>query len=125
VVSEILKKFWSMNSKRIQRVNQLIKKELSQILLREVEFPAGVLMTVTRVESSLDLNQAKVYISCLPEEKTLMVFQILNRRIYELQQELNQRLRMRPIPRIKFVEEKETKEAGKIEEILEELKSKK
>jgi len=112
-------------SKRIQRVNQLIKKELSQILLREVEFPAGVLMTVTRVESSLDLNQAKVYISCLPEEKTLMVFQILNRRIYELQQELNQRLRMRPIPRIKFVEEKETKEAGKIEEILEELKSKK
>jgi len=111
-----------MNSKRIQRVNQLIKKELSQILLREVEFPAGVLMTVTRVESALNLNQAKVYISCLPEEKTSMVFQILNRRIYELQQELNHRLRMRPIPRIKFVEEKETAEAGKIEEILEKLK---
>ena len=109
-------------SKRIQRVNQLIKKELSQILLREVEFPSGVLVTVTRVESSFDLNQAKVYISCLPEEKTPIVFQILNRRIYELQQELNHRLRMRPIPRIKFVEEKETKEAGKIEEILEELK---
>ena len=112
-------------TKRIQRVNQLIKKELSQILLREVEFPAGVLITVTRVESSLNLNQAKVYISCLPEEKTSVVFKILDRRIYKLQQELNYRLRMRPIPRIKFVEEKETKEAGKIEEILEKLKSKK
>ena len=112
-------------SKRIQRVNQLIKKELSQILLREVEFNSGVLITVTRVESAADLNQAKIYISCLPEEKTSKVFQILNRQVYELQQKLNQRLRMRPIPRIKFVEEKRTAEAGKVEEILEELKLKK
>jgi len=29
---------------------------------------------------------------------------------------------MRPIPRIKFLEEKKTREAGRIEEILEELK---
>ena len=109
-------------SKRIQRVNQLIKEEISQILLREVEFPSGVLITVTRVESSVDLNQAKVYISCLPEEKASRVFQILNRQVYELQQKLNQRLQMRPIPRIKFIEEKETKEAGKIEKILEKIK---
>jgi len=107
---------------RIQRVNQLIKKELSQILLREVELPPEVLITVTRVESSVDLNQAKVYIGCLPEEKISKVFRILNRQVYELQQKLNQRLRMRPIPRIKFIEEKETKEAGRVEEILEELK---
>jgi len=120
---------------RIQRVNQLIKKEISQILLREVDWeesvvppgwrPSGVLITVTRVESAVDLNQAKIYISCLPEEKTSKVFQILNQQIYELQKKLNQRLRMRPIPRIKFVEEKRTAEAGKVEEILEELKLKK
>jgi ribosome-binding factor A len=111
-------------SKRIQQVNQLIKEEISQIILREVEFPPGALITVTRVESSVDLNQAKVYISCLPEEKISKVFQVLNQQIYELQQKLNQRLKMRPIPRIKFVQEEETKEAGKIEEILEEIKNK-
>ncbi len=108
--------------KRLQRVNQLIKKEISKILLREVDFPADVLITVTRVESSTDLKQAKVYISCLPEEKTSKIFQILNQQIYELQQKLNQRLQMRPTPRIKFIEEKETKEAGRIEEILEKIK---
>ncbi len=112
-------------SKRIPRVNQLIKKEISQILLREIEFPEDTLVTVTRVETSVDLNQAKVYLSCLSENKTTKVLQILDRKIYDLQQILNKRLRMRPIPRIKFVKEKETKEAGKIEEILEELKSKK
>jgi len=111
-----------MNSERIQRVNRLIKTEISQILFREVEFYSGVLITVTRVETSVNLSQAKVYISCLPEEKASEVFQILNQQVYELQQKLNQRLRMRPIPRIKFMEEEETREAGKIEEILEKLK---
>lgn len=109
-------------TKRFQRVNQLIKKELSQILLREIEFPQGVLATVTRVESSSNLIQAKVFISCLPEEKASQVLRILNRQIYQLQQRINKRLRMRPIPKIEFVEEKKTKEAGRIEEILEGLK---
>jgi len=112
-----------MISKRIQRVNQLIKKELSQLLLREVEFPKDILVTITRVESSPNLIQAKAYISVMPEEKTSRVFQVLNRQIYDIQQILNQRLKMRPIPRIKFVEEKETAEAGRIEELLEEIKN--
>jgi len=111
-------------SKRIQRVNQLIKKELSQIILKEIEFSSDVLVTVTRVETTSNLIESKVYVSVMPEEKTSKVFQILNRQVYELQQKLNQRLQMRPIPRIKFIEEKETKEAGKIEEILEKIKNK-
>jgi len=107
---------------RLQRVNQLIKKELSQILLREIEFPTDVLVTITRVESTPNLIQAKVFISVMPEEKTSMVSRILNKKIFELQQKINKRLKMRPVPQIHFVEEKKTSEAGRIEEILEELK---
>lgn len=109
-------------SKRTSRVNQLIRQELSQIILRETEFPNDVLVTITRVETASNLIESKVYISVMPEEKTSKVFQILSRKIYELQQKLNKRLKMRPIPRIKFIEEKETAEAGRIEELLEELK---
>ena len=107
---------------RLQRVNQLIKKELSQILLREIEFPSGVLATVTRVESTPNLIQTRVFISVMPEKKTSEVLQILNWQIYELQQKINKRLKMRPIPRIMFFEDKKTREAGRIEEILAELK---
>jgi ribosome-binding factor A len=109
-------------SKRIPRVNQLIKKELSQIILREIEFPREVLVTVTRVETSVDLNRARVFISCLPEIQSKEILEILNRQIYEIQQKMNKRLKMKFVPRIEFVEEKKTKEAGRIEEILEELK---
>ncbi len=107
---------------RIQRVNQLIKKELALVLLREVDFPEKTLVTLTRVETSVDLQQAKIYISAIPENQILRVLQVLNSQIYRLQQSLNKRLKMKQIPRIKFAEEKETRQAGRIEEILEELK---
>ncbi len=108
-------------SNRIPRINQLIKKELSQILWREVDFPKNFLVTVTRVETSVDLNRAKVYISVMPEGETSKVLQILDKLIYFLQQKLNKRLKMRPTPRIQFVEEKRTVEAGRIEELLEKI----
>ena len=111
-------------SKRIQQVNQLIKKELSQIILREIESPKDVLVTMTRVETTPNLIESKVFVSVMPESKSENILQALNRQIYEIQQMLNKRLKMRPIPRICFVEEKETVEAGRIEEILAELKNK-
>ena len=111
-------------SKRIQRVNQLIKKELSQILLREVDFPKDILVTVTRIDTSPNLRESKVFISTVPSEKAQRVLKTLNQKIYELQQKINRRLKMRPVPRIRFSEERETAEAGRIEEILEKLKSK-
>jgi ribosome-binding factor A len=107
---------------RIPQVNQLLKKELSKIILKEVDFPRDVLVTLTRVESFPNLQEARVFVSVLPERDSGKILDILTRRIYYLQQLLNKRLRMRPIPRINFLLEEETAEAGKIEEILERLK---
>ena len=106
---------------RIPQVNQLIKKELSQIILREVDFPEGILVTLTRIETAPNLIQAKAYISVMPEDKVRDVLEILEKLVYRLQQKLNKRLKMRPIPRIQFVEEKAIREAGRIEELLEKI----
>lgn len=102
----------------------MIKKELSHIVLREMDFPEKVLVTLTRVDVSPDLEKARVYISVIPEEKSRKVLESLEKSVYYLQQKLNQRLRMRPIPRIKFVEEQKTKEAGRVEELLEKIRNK-
>ena len=109
-------------AKRIPQVNSLLQRELNQIFLREIEFPKGVLVTLTRAESAADLYHARVYISVMPENETEKVLRILSRRIYRIQQLLNKKLRMRPIPKIMFCSEKETGGAAKIEELLEELK---
>jgi len=110
---------------RIQKVNKLIKKELSRIISREVEFLPGVLTTLTRVETAPNLSESRAYISVLPEEKQETALNSLNSQVWHLQQLLNKRLKMRPVPRIIFLKEKETAEAGRIEEILERLKKRK
>jgi len=110
--------------KRIEQVNRLIKEELSKIILRELEFPPGVLVTLTRAMTSFDLRCCQVYVSTLPDGKKEEVLKILNKRIYGIQQFLNKRLNMRPIPRIEFREEEKTSEAGRVEEILAKLNKK-
>lgn len=109
-------------SKRIQRLNQLIKKEVAQLILREIEFPKDVLVTITRAEVIPDLRESKVYVSVMPEKNEGQVLALLNRKVFLLQKKIDKRLKMRPVPKIEFFKEERTKEAARIEEILEELK---
>jgi len=110
------------SSQRIQKVNELIKRELGKIILKELEFPRGVLATISRVKTSSDLREAKVWISVVPENQIFPVLRILEINIYSLQKKLDKRLKMRPVPKIKFLKEEKLKEAQKIEEILDKIK---
>ena len=107
---------------RIDQVNKLIRQELGQIILREVDMPEGVVVTLTRVAASGNLQQAKVYISVVPDKKAPEVLKNLQQSIYSIQQMLNSRLKMRPVPRIRWVLETATAEAQKIEELLDQIK---
>lgn len=109
-------------SKRIQRLNSLIQREISQVLLKEFDFSLDLLVTITRVEVSSDLVDCSIWVSVFPEEKRGKVLGFLNNKIYLVQQKLNSRLRMRPIPKIKFLEETLVAEAGEVESLLEKLK---
>lgn len=111
-----------MAEKRIRRVNSLIRREISRIFLKELEFPQDVFVTITRVEAIPNLQECQVFVSVLPENKFKEVSAILNKKIYSLQQKLNQKLKMRPIPKIRFSEEKLTVQAAQVEEVLELLK---
>lgn len=109
-------------SDRIAKVNSLLQEELSQIILKEVDFPKDVLVTITRIDTAPNLSNVKVYVSTIPDKEIDKVLDILNKIIYHIQQKLNKRLNMRPIPKIGFKKEVKTVEAAKVEEILEEIK---
>jgi ribosome-binding factor A len=109
---------------RIPQVNELLKRELADSLLDELDLPEGEFVTVTRVEATGNLQQAKVYISVMPEEQVQGILEFLERHVYQIQQKLNKRLNMRPVPRIQFVQEKKSGEAQNIEALLERIKNK-
>lgn len=107
---------------RVEKVNQNIKRELSEIIEREQDFKNKAIVTLTRVETSGNLIQSKVWISVIPDEYQKEVLDALKKKVYDIQQEINKRLRMRPVPKIKFLTEEETKKAARIEEILKKIK---
>ncbi len=57
-----------MQGKRLDRVNQLIKEEISTLLQRERKDPRLGFVTVTGVDTSKDLRVAKVFVSVLGDE---------------------------------------------------------
>ncbi|MCX6765187.1 MAG: 30S ribosome-binding factor RbfA [Candidatus Nealsonbacteria bacterium] len=110
-----------METKRLLRLNELLKEEIGYILLREIGFD-DALVTITRVSCSTNGIEASVFVAVIPDEKMDSVFATLRHEVYSIQQMINRKLRMRPIPKIKFIKEKNAKEAEKVEGILAELK---
>jgi len=110
-------------SNRIEKVNSLLEHEIGNIILKNFDF-SGVLVTLTHVETTGNLIEAKAYISIMPEEKSNHVIFVLNKEIYGVQKEINKKLNMRPIPKIIFVKDEQVAKAAKVEQLLNTLKKK-
>ena len=105
-------------SNRLEKVNSLLRDEISKIILHDFAFSPDILATLTRVECSSNLIEAKVFISVFPEEKASGIINAFNKSVYDIQYKINRALRQRPIPKIKFFKETEISRAAKIEELL-------
>jgi len=108
---------------RADRVSDLLKKEISQMLLREVKDPHIGFITITDVEVSKDLQTAKVFYTVLGNEKqTSESSQALTRVSRFIKKQLGKRLRMRYIPDIIFRYDHSLEYGAKIDDILNHLK---
>ncbi|OIP78076.1 MAG: ribosome-binding factor A [Candidatus Portnoybacteria bacterium CG_4_8_14_3_um_filter_44_10] len=103
---------------RIEKVNSLLTEEVAKILLKELEFPRGVLVSVTHAEATPDMREAKIFISVLPFEKHPRILEILGKNIYWIQQILNKRLVMRPMPKIIFKIDSSIEEMDNLNRLL-------
>ncbi len=110
-------------SHRIAQINELIRHELSQLILTELEFPQGCLVTITDVEVSPDLRHAKVWVSVLPSGYMVKkVLEKLTANIGHLQFLLNKQLSIKPLPRIHFGIDSTEERAAGIEALLDRIK---
>ena len=89
------------SERRIEQLNTLLREELAKILDRDIEFPAGTLVTVTRVDISRRVLDATVFVSILGSA-VKETWELLNRQIYFIQKTLNRAMQIRPVPKIRF-----------------------
>ena len=106
---------------RSPKLNSLIQKQLSQIINSEIDFPEGILISITKVKTSPDNKIAKIYISVIPEKNRGKVLEILRKNKKNLYTHLHQQLETKFTPNLSFfIDEQEIYATG-INKLLDEI----
>ena len=106
-------------TKRTQQVSALVQKEVAQYLAR-TELPA--LTTISKVEITPDLKWGKIWITVMGDALVhKQVLAELGEHMYDLQGELNRKLTMKFVPKIKFVIDHGEEYAAHINDLLRKL----
>ena len=112
-----------MVQRRVDRVADLILKELADVLLRKVKDPRLSGVTLTRVQVSKDLGSARVFYSVLADDmgKALAAAGLESARGF-VRRELGRRLHLRRTPDLVFCFDSSLEHGYRIQHILNELK---
>ena len=109
-------------SHRANRVGEQMKKELSDIIGRKIKDPRIGFVTVTDVQVTGDLQQAKVYISVLgDEEQRENTLKGLAKAKGFIRTEIGHRIRLRKTPEIIFEFDESINYGNRIENLLHQL----
>jgi ribosome-binding factor A len=111
-----------MQGKRLDRVNQLIKEEISTLLQRELKDPRLGFVTVTEVETAKDLRVAKVFVSVLGDERqwASSLAALTSARGF-VRNWLRQHLDLRVTPDVDFRADRSMEHAAKIQSLLKQV----
>ncbi len=108
--------------KRAERVGDLIKREISEMLIRGIKDPRIGLVTITRVRLSDDLRLAKVFFSVMgSEEDRTRNLQGLNSAKGFIKREIGKRIHLRYVPDIVFKFDPSVEYADHIDRLFKEI----
>lgn len=108
---------------RIERVNSLIRQEISELLERQVKDPRlGNFIAVTEVVTSSDLKYAKVFVSSIGnEEEKQEVLSALTSASGFFRRELAKRLNLRNTPELNFYWDDSIERGEHISQLIDEV----
>ena len=111
-----------MASKRVARLNEQLKRELSELIRTQVRDRRVGVVTVTAVEMASDLGSARVFVRIIGDEaefkETLAGLEAAAPFLRGL---LGRILHIRRIPELRFREDRSMEHARRIEQLLSEV----
>ena len=108
-----------MSQLRIEKIQELMKQEISQIVLQELKDPRIGFVTITQVEITRDLSSAKVYVSIMGNDKQIEdCWAGLSSSLGYIRREVCQRIRLRVTPELKLVMDKSLDYSDHIQKLL-------
>lgn len=107
---------------RPDRVADQVRGEIASLLARDVHDPGIGFVTITRVQISPDLQQARVFYTSLGDDKARATTdRALHRAAPFLRRQIGARLRLRRVPELRFTFDGSVAGQDRIEQILNDL----
>ena len=108
------------DSNRRRRVAELLKRELAILVQQELDDPRVHGVTITAVEVSADLSNAKIYFTTLAEdEETAKTVVALNKAAGFLRRALMRRVVLRSVPQLRFRFDESVKKGAALTGLIE------
>ena len=107
-----------MSKGRPQKVADLIQRELSDLLRREVRDPRVGMVTLTSVDVSPDLSHAKVFFTILEKDKKDETTKGLQRAASFLRSQLSHRMSMYTTPELRFVYDESVERGDRLSQLI-------
>lgn len=104
---------------RTRRVADQMQRELAQLIQQEVRDPRVGMTTVSAVEVSKDLSNAKVFVSVLGAEPAEAIA-VLKKVSGMLRHELGRRMLMRVVPELHFVHDTSAERGARLSALIDE-----
>lgn len=108
-------------SHRIDKIENLIKEEISLIFLLKLQNLDSSLVTITHVRVSADLKIAKVYVSIFEKDRREEVFEKIKSKTKFIRSELASRITIKFVPELKFFLDDTLDYVEKIEELIKKI----
>lgn len=109
---------------KLERLSHTFVEEISIILKEETRDEDFKYVTLTSCKISSDLSYAKIYFTCLNDEKKEEVIKSLNNASGFIRTKLCDKVDIRKMPELTFVYDESIEYGNKIEKIIEEIHSK-
>ena len=106
----------------MRQINELLRTELAAEIMRSVDLPNDVFVSITKVDTSPDLHNATIFVSIVPDNKSGSSLEQIKKNLKNLATNVAPRLSLRTFPRLKVKIDEAERRASHIEALLDSLK---
>jgi ribosome-binding factor A len=104
---------------RPERVGEQIRKELSELIAREVHDPGVGFVTITQVKMTPDLQNARVFYTLIGDEKARKdTARALGRATPFLRRQIARRVKLKTVPELAFFYDESIERQDRIEKLI-------
>jgi ribosome-binding factor A len=105
-------------SERMRKVNSVIKREMSDLIMQNVDFKPGVFATITKVDTTSDLRYTRIFVRVFPQNDIDYAMKTLDHEKNAMQKALHKQLHLRTLPKVLFIHDNTGNEVDEIEQLL-------